>query len=1707
MKKFNKIICIFGMLFTIIFGRNAFGDIPASERQALIDLYNSTDGANWTNNTNWLGTNGTECSWHGVTCDSSGNHVIKLYLVKNKLSGSIPSSISNLSELIELWLGENQLSGEIPSSIGNLSNLEYLVLLDNQLNGSIPSQIINLSNLLYLSLGSNQLSGNIPSNIANLTKLTWLSLYFNQLSGNIPSSIGILSNLTHLQLQGNQLSDGIPIEIGNLSNLRLLSLSTNKLSGNIPSEIGNLSNLTRLYLGGNQLTGNIPSQISQLSDLTLLSLGNNQLSGSIQVEIANLSNLEELYLNDNQLSGSIPFELGKLSNLIELRLGGNQLNGNIPSEIGNLSNLTHLQLGGNQLNGSIPIEIGKLSNLARLYLNDNQLSGSIPSEIGNLSKLEYLNLCGNSLYTSDNVLRDFLNTKQSNWESCQKDGTLLANFSADKTSGNAPLNVQFTDLSAGNPRLWKWDFDNDSVTDFEIQNPTWTYNQPGTYTVSLTVSDDANTDKEIKTDYITVNSDDSNVIYSNDFEKYAGSEWSNTSTDVTPTGNRTFLGQFGNGTISLSLNNLPKHNEVTVSFDLFIIRSWDGNRTSWGPDRWNLVINGGETLINTTFSNYTNQAYPENYPDGNNPYRTGAVETDTLGYGTVTDGDSVYHLSFSFSHTEENLQLDFSGIGLEGLANESWGLDNIKVKLGGFEGVGANFAADYVKGDVPLKVQFTDLSIGNPTSLKWDFNNDGVIDSTEQNPTWTYEQPGTYTLSLTVSDGTSQNTITRKDYITVTIPPPNLKASELKVPSSATSLVQPEISWQVKNTAKSPTNEITDSLYISSDNILDEKDTLFGAFARTEGLNAESDYWRTEKIQIPDTVIPGSYYIIVKTDSKNAISETDEEDNIAFQPITIASAKLITAAPDRIPLNLNPGVPVTGKIEIGNISNKAVSGLAYTVKDAAANITVQLSDFPTELQSMTSHEVTYTVTAGDLSVPESKANLLFTGSEKAAASITFEINVVPGKPRLETNPGYLEYGILRGKQSFYEFEIVNSGGASANDLEVLTPDASWLKLITPKIIGNLAPGAITKIGLKLTPPENMLLGPYEGGIIVRGSNIAIRVGFRFITVSEAKGNLKITATDEFTYFADDHPNVKGATVILTDAFSGAEIVKGVTDEKGIFTAENINEARYNVEVRAEKHGTYRNTFEIKPGLTKEIEAFLPRQLVTYRWSVEPVQIEDHYTVTLEAVFETHVPAPVVTVEPNHLFIPLFKGETTTVDLKITNHGLIAAKGVALTLPQNEEIYIETPILNIGDLGAMTSVTVPIKVRAKEDGPISPITKNTPLKQNNISIKKGQTDTGISEMEVGCTQICVGYYYVCNNKIYRSSCVSVNFMKNIGEWIEKIITIIQPFLAVIGIEKDIALCASVFAGDIPGVIGCLSLLCRSISLLNSAGIELPENITHITSCFCIAVSLVSFEPSIISTVGTAIDIRDCIGSELKPLGCISTKSSVSTGTYIQSTSTQSEKITWLNTITTPGNYIENPVYCKTVLTPQQPEITSSDASHASGTANPNTTFILSVSIGCPTIAGNNCLYNFKETIKVDSSGSWLFNMPGLCDGTYTIVATVIDGNSSPINISKAVNLIIETGTPDKPVITEPVNGSLLNDNTPIILGTSEPKSLIRVYAKKSFVGETFADICGEWSFIPLTPLNDGIYSITANATDAANNTSPESFPVSITIDTK
>lgn len=162
--------------------------------------------------------------------------------------------------------------------------------------------------------------------------------------------------------------------------------------------------------------------------------------------------------------------------------------------------------------------------------------------------------------------------------------------------------------------------------------------------------------------------------------------WSTDRMSTTPIGDRHFLGEFGNESAFLTVEELPAHSLLNVSVELFVIRSWDGDE--WpGPDVWEVLVDG-EVFFSTTFANGDErkpgtQSFVDSDSEARGPAsgRTGASENNTLGYFfREQPRDAVYNLSFQIPHTASELVLGFRASGLQPIHDESWGLGSVIVQ-------------------------------------------------------------------------------------------------------------------------------------------------------------------------------------------------------------------------------------------------------------------------------------------------------------------------------------------------------------------------------------------------------------------------------------------------------------------------------------------------------------------------------------------------------------------------------------------------------------------------------------------------------------------------------------------------------------------------------------------------------------------------------------------------------------------------------------------------------------------------------------------------------------------------------------------------------------------------------------------------------------------------------------------------------------------
>lgn len=218
--------------------------ISHAECEALVMLYENTDGPHWKTKNDWL-TNIQPCAWAGVTCVEG--RIEKLNLSDNSLRGPLPTALNGLRHLRQLYLNHNELSGPIPESLGELTELTILLLSANQLSGPIPENLGNLRKLLVLYLDANQLSGPIPANLGNLEQVRYLFLQTNRLQGPIPTTLGNLRNLQDLHLYENQLQGALPVSLAEIPNLQHVKLQANDMSLCLPAQLQEWASRRAIY--------------------------------------------------------------------------------------------------------------------------------------------------------------------------------------------------------------------------------------------------------------------------------------------------------------------------------------------------------------------------------------------------------------------------------------------------------------------------------------------------------------------------------------------------------------------------------------------------------------------------------------------------------------------------------------------------------------------------------------------------------------------------------------------------------------------------------------------------------------------------------------------------------------------------------------------------------------------------------------------------------------------------------------------------------------------------------------------------------------------------------------------------------------------------------------------------------------------------------------------------------------------------------------------------------------------------------------------------------------------------------------------------------------------------------------------------------------------------------------------------------------------
>ena len=348
-----------------------------------------------------------------------------------------------------------------------------------------------------------------------------------------------------------------------------------------------------------------------------------------------------------------------------------------------------------------------------------------------------------------------------------------ADFNASGTTVCGGSSVSFTDLSVG-ATSWSWNFGPGAVpATSTAQNPTVIFNNAGTNTVSLTITNAFGTDTETKTNYITVlpgNGLPLPIVEGFTSPTFAPAGWTIYDQGGSVTWNRSntvgFAPTAGNSLVfdNFNFNDSPNQDEIhmpgadfqglssaTLTFDVAYARYSAANSdglmvlisTDCGETFTQVYDKSGTTLA--TAPNTTTLFTPTNAQ-----WRTETIDL------TPYIGNSKAIIAFRNIAGYGN-RLFIDNINLSGIAGTN-------LPVAGFSGTPTTVCEGQ-------SVSYTNTSSGSPTSYSWSFPGGTPASSSAANPVVTYTTSGVYNVSLTATNANGSDVETLASYITVNANP------------------------------------------------------------------------------------------------------------------------------------------------------------------------------------------------------------------------------------------------------------------------------------------------------------------------------------------------------------------------------------------------------------------------------------------------------------------------------------------------------------------------------------------------------------------------------------------------------------------------------------------------------------------------------------------------------------------------------------------------------------------------------------------------------------------------------------------------------------------------------------------------------------------------------------------------------------------------
>ena len=328
--------------------------------------------------------------------------------------------------------------------------------------------------------------------------------------------------------------------------------------------------------------------------------------------------------------------------------------------------------------------------------------------------------------------------------------SVIAEPDVDFESGSNGLEVDFNNKTTYG-ETYAWNF-GDTNTSVEL-NPTHIYAEAGTYTVTLTSTNDCGT--VVKTSTIVVSE---SLAPQADFSSTANegcAPLTVTFSDLSTNVPSNWLWSFDGGDISTSSDQNPTVTFANPGNYTVILQA--GNEVGSNSK----VVTAYVNVYNEPVAGFSTQSISESVVFTNSS--TDATEYSwDFGDGNVSDEENPTH-TFATNGTYTVSLTATNPCGSATITED--------IEVDGLAAPSAAFSANVTEGCAPLEVQYTDESVNAPTSWTWLFEGGEPSTSNEKNPIVTYNVAGTYAVTLSVSNSIGNNVVNMSEVIIINAAP------------------------------------------------------------------------------------------------------------------------------------------------------------------------------------------------------------------------------------------------------------------------------------------------------------------------------------------------------------------------------------------------------------------------------------------------------------------------------------------------------------------------------------------------------------------------------------------------------------------------------------------------------------------------------------------------------------------------------------------------------------------------------------------------------------------------------------------------------------------------------------------------------------------------------------------------------------------------